>query len=150
MVVTHQHTSIYTNMPMLEYLNEYRSVIHLLLHVLVPGMVALVIAKYSELNAWKVLLILMLTMLVDADHLLADPIYAPNRCSIMFHPLHSFWPMVAYSMMTIWPLVKPLLGRSLAYKDQLVGLVGLGLVIHMVLDYTDCVWMKGVWAISFL
>jgi len=133
---------------MLEYLNEYRSVIHLLLHVLVPGMVALVIAKFTELNAWKVLLILVLTMLVDADHLLADPIYAPNRCSIMFHPLHTFWPMVVYGVMTIWPLFKTFLGRSNAYTDKMVGLVGLGLVIHMVLDYTDCVWMKGSWVIS--
>ena len=27
--------------------------------------------------------------LIDLDHLLADPVYAPDRCSIGFHPLHT-------------------------------------------------------------
>ena len=30
----------------------------------------------------------MLTMMVDLDHLIADPIFDPQRC-IGFHPLHS-------------------------------------------------------------
>ena len=29
-------------------------------------------------------------MLVDLDHLLATPIFKENRCSINFHPLHSY------------------------------------------------------------
>lgn len=127
---------------MLEYLNEYRSVIHLFLHALVPAFIAVVIAKFSEFSFWKVLLVLVATMLVDADHLVADPIYAPNRCSIFFHPLHTIWPMVVYGLMTLWPAFKSLLGRQIQYVDKMVGLVGLGLVIHMVLDYSDCVWMK--------
>jgi hypothetical protein len=37
-----------------------------------------------------------LTIIVDLDHLLADPIYDPNRCSIGFHPLHSYPAIVIY------------------------------------------------------
>ena len=33
---------------------------------------------------------MMATMLVDLDHLFADPIYDPDRCSIGFHPLHQY------------------------------------------------------------
>jgi len=35
-------------------------------------------------------------MLVDLDHLLATPIFAENRCSINFHPLHTYTAMVFY------------------------------------------------------
>ena len=30
------------------------------------------------------------TMLVDLDHVFARPIFDPHRCSIGFHPLHSY------------------------------------------------------------
>jgi len=63
------------------------------------------------------------TMLVDLDHLLANPIYDPNRCSIGFHPLHTTFPVIVYMLLT------------LSSKTRLVGL---GLVIHMALDYIDC------------
>ncbi len=63
------------------------------------------------------------TMAVDLDHLLADPIYAPGRCSIGFHPLHTTVPIVIYVLM-------------LGHKKT--RLVGAGLVIHMILDATDC------------
>ena len=45
------------------------------------------------LYAW---LIMMATMLVDLDHLLANPVYDPDRCSIGFHPLHQYPIMVLY------------------------------------------------------
>lgn len=44
----------------------------------------------------KVYLILIATMLVDVDHLLADPIFEANRCSINFHPLHSYYAIMLY------------------------------------------------------
>jgi len=58
---------------------------HIALHFLVPGIIAGVFLKKRWKQAW---LIMMTTMLVDLDHLLANPIYDPNRCSIGFHPLH--------------------------------------------------------------
>ena len=56
--------------------------LHLALHVLVPLLVALAFYRAR----WRqTLLILVATMLVDLDHLVADPIYDPDRCSIGFH-----------------------------------------------------------------
>lgn len=64
------------------------------------------------------------TMLVDLDHLLADPIYDPNRCGIGFHPLHSYPAIAAYALLFI---------------PRPTRLVALGLLIHMALDALDCV-----------
>lgn len=72
----------------------------------------------------------MLTMLVDIDHLLAAPIYDPNRCSIGTHPLHGPVPIGLYMLACFWPKAR---------------YVGIGLVIHMALDALDCQWTNGVW-----
>ena len=69
---------------------------------------------------------MLATMLVDLDHLLADPIYDPSRCSIGFHPLHSFPAITAYLVLLI-----PRVSR----------LPALGLIIHMALDALDCIVM---------
>ena len=80
---------------------------------------------------WKVCyLTLVSTMLVDLDHLLADPIYDAGRCSIGFHPLHTFWPIAIY------------LALCLPKKSRYIGI---GLVIHMALDSLDCQFTNGVW-----
>lgn len=70
---------------------------------------------------------MLLTMLVDVDHLLARPVYDPARCSIGFHPLHSYVVLPVYIVMLAFPRTR---------------VVGLGLVIHMVLDAVDCAWMR--------
>ena len=72
-------------------------------------------------------------MLVDLDHLLADPIYDPKRCSIGFHPLHTLYPIALYGLLCLVP--KPLYLR----------LIGIGLVIHMMLDSIDCQITNNVW-----
>ena len=41
------------------------------------------------------------TMFIDLDHLLATPIFDPNRCSINFHPLHSYYAITGYVLMII-------------------------------------------------
>ena len=97
--------------------------LHLALHLLIPALVA--ISFFPE-NKWQIFAILASTMLVDLDHLLADPIYDPGRCSIGFHPLHGYIPIGFYGLM-------------LLHKNTRV--VGLGLMIHMVLDVSDCLLM---------
>jgi len=72
----------------------------------------------------------MSTMLVDLDHLLANPIYDPTRCSIGFHPLHTELPIIAYAVISIFPKTR---------------LIGLGLLIHMILDSIDCKITNGIW-----
>lgn len=94
--------------------------IHLLLHMLVPGGVACLLFRSKWRRAWGVML---LTMLVDLDHLLANPIFDPGRCSVGFHPLHSVPAIIGYGALSVFPRTR---------------LVGIGLLIHMALDFTMC------------
>jgi len=94
---------------------------HIFLHFLIPGLVAILIFKDRWKQAW---LIMALTMVVDFDHLLASPIYDPDRCSINFHPLHSYIAILLYMVMTALPRTR---------------LIGLGLLLHMGIDLTDCI-----------
>ena len=73
---------------------------------------------------------MMVTMLVDLDHLLADPIYDPMRCSIGFHPLHQPLFITLYLGLCFFPKVR---------------LFGIGLLIHIVLDSVDCFVNQGIW-----
>lgn len=100
---------------------------HILLHFIVPAMVVGVFFR----REWKKAYLIMIgTMLVDLDHLWAEPIYDPQRCSIGFHPLHSFWAIAIYVVLCF--------PRKSRY-------VGIGLLIHMVLDSLDCQITNGVW-----
>ncbi len=101
-----------------------RAVCHLLLHVVVPGTISRAFFPTKFLRVW---LIMLATMAVDLDHLLANPVYDPNRCSIGFHPLHQVPVMLVYVLLTVWPKTR---------------LVGIGLIIHMLLDGADCLWMQ--------
>ncbi len=101
-----------------------RPIVHIGLHFFVPG----VVARWAFFDRWKYALAMMLlATLVDLDHLLADRIYDPNRCGIEFHPLHSYLAIVVY------------VGLAAISKTRLIGL---GLVIHMALDWLDCIWMS--------
>ena len=100
--------------------------LHISLHLVVP----LVVVGLFFMKDWKIAYFIMLsTMLVDLDHLLANPIYDPNRCSIGFHPLHQPWFIAFYFILSFYPKTR---------------FIGVGLIIHMVLDAIDC------YPISFL
>ena len=101
-----------------------RTIIHMTLHFLVPFMVAKTAWKENWLFP---IIIMVLTIAVDFDHLLADPIFDPNRCGLGFHPLHSCPASAVY-------LVAIFLSR--------LRIVALGLLIHMGLDGTDCLWIR--------
>ena len=111
--------------------------IHILLHATVPALVALAFYRPQWL---PVAAILLATMVVDVDHLLADPIYDPDRCSIGFHPLHSVPAIALYFVLAAFPLVRRLQADTVALQPVLrtVHLIGLGLLIHMALDWGDC------------
>ncbi|MBA6156543.1 hypothetical protein H3Z83_08465 [Tenacibaculum sp. S7007] len=98
--------------------------IHYFLHFGLP----FIIAYFFFRKDWgKVTLILLATMLVDLDHLLATPIFSSNRCSIGFHPLHTYYAIIIYTFLLF--LRKP-------YK-----IIGLGLLLHMLTDFIDCLFM---------
>ena len=100
-----------------------RQILHIALHFIAPGLVARWVFTERWKRAW---FIMVLTNMVDLDHLLAIPIYDPYRCGIGFHTLHSYLAVIAYLAMTATAKTR---------------LVGVGLVIHMALDGLDCVWM---------
>ncbi|MGA6925680.1 MAG: DUF6122 family protein, partial [Desulfosarcina sp.] len=92
-----------------------RTAVHMALHVLAPAAVARIGFADIWQRAW---IVMLAAMVVDLDHLLASPVFDPNRCSIGFHPLHT-WPAVAvYVLLAVVPKTR---------------LVGLGLVVHMAL-----------------
>ena len=100
---------------------------HLVLHFVVPALITGLFYR----KIWKVAyLVMIVTMLVDIDHLFANPIYDPNRCSIGFHPLHQLWFIALYIALCFVPKTR---------------LVGIGLSIHMALDAIDCQVTNGVW-----
>lgn len=98
----------------------FKPIIHYGLHFIFPAFIALVFFKTN----WKqVYLIFIATMLVDLDHLLANPIFDPNRCSIGFHPLHSY---IAIGFYAIGVFLKR------------TRIVAIGLLLHMLADFVDC------------
>lgn len=113
--------------------------VHIVLHLVMPLIVAFLFYK----KQWEqAALIMILTMLVDLDHLLAYPIYDPERCSIGFHPLHTIPAIGAYIVLFTLPLLRGLnleKDKPHPVKNKL-HLIGLGLLIHMGLDWFDCLF----------
>lgn len=68
---------------------------------------------------------MLATMAIDVDHLLASPIFDPNRCSINFHPLHTYWALAIYVVMLFFRKTR---------------IVAVGLVFHLITDFIDCLW----------
>lgn len=101
-----------------------QQLIHYSLHLLVPGLIAWLFFRNNWKKAW---LIMIATMLVDLDHLVANPIFASDRCSINFHPLHSYIAIGFY-------------GVLLYFKEMRI--IAMGLLLHMLTDFLDCLWMR--------
>jgi hypothetical protein len=93
--------------------------------------VPLIVAWLNDRVHWRFTFVILLsTMLVDLDHLLAVPIYDPLRCSINFHPLHQPIAITLYALALLHPKTR---------------LIALGLLIHMLLDSIDCYSNLGIW-----
>jgi len=97
-------------------------VVHYFLHFGFPLLIAITFFRKD----WKkTYLLLMVTMLIDLDHLFATPIFDAKRCSINFHFLHSYYAMIIYV---------PLLFLKKPYR-----IIGIGLLFHLLTDLIDCV-----------
>ena len=97
--------------------------VHYGLHFGLPLVIAAIFFQKNWLKAYA---IMILGMLIDLDHLLADPIFDSNRCSINFHPLHSYYAIVVYLLLLL---------------PKKTRLIGIGLVIHIIADSADCYLM---------
>ena len=116
---------------MLESL-PWRTIVHYGLHFVAPMLLALLFKKEHRIKAY---LIMLATMIVDLDHLLANPIFDPNRMSIGFHPLHSYFAIAIYCILAMIP-----------YEEHnwpwWIHPIGIGLVFHMFTDWQDYVlWL---------
>jgi len=94
--------------------------IHYGLHFVFTAIIAYV---FFRKNWKKVYIIFIAAMLIDLDHLLATPIFDPFRCSINFHPLHSYIAIAIYFI-------------GVFFKKTSV--VALGLLLHILADFVDC------------
>ena len=96
-------------------------IIHYFLHFGAPLFIAIIFFR----DEWqKIYVIFLLTMLIDLDHLIANPIFDSKRCSINLHPLHSYYAIFCYVLLLF--LKKP-------FK-----IIGIGLLFHMLTDFIDC------------
>ncbi len=94
--------------------------LHYTIHFGLPLIIALLFFK----SKWKVAFLIMISsMLIDLDHLLAIPVFDPNRCSINFHLLHSYYAIAIYSVMLFFKKTR---------------LLGIGLATHILADAVDC------------
>lgn len=95
-------------------------ILHMFLHLTVPLAVAWL---FFRPQFYKASLIMLAGLAIDVDHLLANPILDPERCSVGYHLLHSYWLIPFYLLLTFFPKTR---------------LFGLGLMIHILLDWLDC------------
>ena len=99
---------------------DLKFIIHYGFHFIVP----LLIAVYFYKEHWKkTYIIFIMAMIIDVDHLLATPIFDPNRCSINFHPLHSYIAIAIYFSLTLFKRTR---------------VFGIALLLHILADTIDC------------
>ena len=67
--------------------------LHRGLHVVVPMASAWL---FYQSIVKRATLLLLAGILLDLDHLLANPIVDPNRCSVGYHLLHQYWLIPVY------------------------------------------------------
>ena len=102
-----------------------REVVHAFGHVGMP----FVLARKFYAKWWQRAGLIILAMnLIDVDHLLADPVFDSERCSIGFHPLHSGIAIFTYMVMVVFPKTR---------------IFAVGLLLHIVVDMIDCWFILG-------
>ena len=94
--------------------------LHLVLHLLVPALVTLI---FYRRYGWAAFIRLMAGMVIDVDHIRANPFYDSERCSINYHFLHTPIPIVIYCALFFVPRLP---------------ILSIGLIIHIILDYLNC------------
>lgn len=100
-----------------------RFILHYGIHLLLPLAIGYFCFPKQRLRA---ILILLGGLLIDLDHLLAHPVYDPARCSIGFHPLHSYVAIGGYVLLLFFRKTR---------------IFGIALLIHILADTADCLWL---------
>ncbi|WP_456424155.1 DUF6122 family protein [Lutibacter sp.] len=100
-----------------------RFITHYGMHFLLPGAIAYLFFRKNWKKVW---VIFILTMLIDVDHLFATPIFDSNRCSINYHPLHSYYAILVYFLFLFLKKTR---------------IIAIGLLFHIITDALDCLWI---------
>lgn len=101
-----------------------RFIAHYGIHFIVPLFIAFYF--YKENRFW-VAIILLSGILIDIDHVVAHPMFDPNRCSINFHPLHSYWAITFYVILFMFKRTR---------------VIALALLLHILADTVDCLFIR--------
>ena len=113
---------------MIDASDVLRHLVHYSFHLVVPFL----IGKWLWRDNWRRAgAIMVATIAIDLDHLLADPIFDVNRCSLGFHPLHTLEAGLVYGALLLLPSWK-------------VRAVAVGCLWHLCTDGLDCV-LGGQW-----
>jgi hypothetical protein len=94
--------------------------IDFVLHLSVPALAAFWAPPSRRVRVWW---LMVATLAVDLDHLLATPVYDPARCSIGVHPLHHPLAILAYAALLPIPVLR---------------WPAVGLLLHMGIDGLGC------------
>lgn len=100
-----------------------QGLVHYGIHLIAPLLVAILCYRKDWLKSYAIFLS---AFLIDFDHLLATPLFDPHRCSIDFHPLHSYIAIGVYLCLLV---------------PSKTRLIGIGLCIHILADYCDCLFL---------
>ncbi len=100
-----------------------RFCIHYGIHFIIPIVIGYFFFKDYRLKA---IVVLLSAIIIDADHILASPIFDPNRCSINFHPLHSYWAIGIYFSFIFFKKLR---------------IYGIALLLHIIADICDCLFI---------
>lgn len=101
-----------------------KNLVHYGLHFVFPLAIAFLFYRKDWLKTY---LLLLATMAVDVDHLLADPIFDPARHSVGFHYLHSYPAILIYIIFFV-------------FGKGIWRILALGLLLHMITDFQDSLW----------
>ena len=104
-----------------------RTVVHYTLHFVAPLLFALLF--FPDGKRRRAYFIMLATMVVDLDHLLATLVFAPHRMNIAFHPLYSYPAMALYVVLSCLPYDRK---RNLPWWGIAIAI---GLLFHV---FTDC------------
>jgi len=101
----------------------FRFIVHYGMHFLLPILIAFV---FFRKDFFRASIIMLIANLIDIDHFFANPIFDPDRCSIDFHLLHSYYAIGIYFIMIFIPKAR---------------IIGIGLTLHILTDFIDCLWI---------
>ncbi|MBO4907473.1 MAG: hypothetical protein J5486_10690 [Bacteroidaceae bacterium] len=105
--------------------------LHYGLHFGAPILLAMLFKKEHRRKA---LYIMWCTMIVDIDHILASPVFQPERMSVGYHPLHSIPAIAAYVILFGLTFILP---AFRIHAPWWLRPICLGLLFHMFTDWLD-------------